>query len=63
MADAPKREYPIVNPETLAWAARELLADIDEWLGNDEPASMETIDMVIEWREALAAALGRPKRG
>lgn len=39
-----------------------LLASIDEWLGNDEPASIGIIDMIIEWREALAKALGKPER-
>ena len=33
-----------------------LLAEIDEWLGNCE--GLDTCD-VIEWRDKLAAALGR----
>lgn len=38
----------------------ELLALIDEWLGNSEPLM---IDDIVEWREKLAAALGKEPRG
>ena len=34
-----------------------LLADMDEWLHNDEGIMNEDI---IEWRDRLAVALGKP---
>ncbi len=62
MAETRPRTHPIVNPEHLADAARRVVAEIDQWLSNDDWASMETIDEVLEWRNALAVALGLPKR-
>lgn len=36
-----------------------LLADMDEWLGNEDGLMIED---VVEWREQLAAAMGLPSR-
>lgn len=36
-----------------------LLASMDEWLGNSEGLMIED---VIEWREMLAKAIGKPER-
>lgn len=46
-------EVEILSPEAV-------LASMDEWLGNSEGLMIED---VIDWREQLAAALGKAPRG